>query len=215
MLSTHKVHESYAHGERLHYNRQPNNTEINGNLQLVTWAMSAFHDMFVPGTRIQCISCGDESCTCEESCFDDTYSDEELNPWKIAPLGSWSHSYIMRMLSRRKVWYQRFGCKVPNSGTYGISPFANQDPIFYIAHAFTFVNMDMAMRRFQSQSPYFKLDRHKHRECPGNNLDDSSPYIHLVPYKQGTTIGSQHTYAELFEAWSFGNRLYHWVPFGG
>jgi hypothetical protein len=77
--------------------------------------------------------------------------------------------------------------------------------------AFTFVIADAAMRVHQAESPYFGLDAYDGTECPGNNLNDVTPFNNLVPYVTGQTVGDRHTWAHILEQWSFEKRHYRWV----
>uniref|UniRef100_A0A0D3IAI5 Uncharacterized protein n=1 Tax=Emiliania huxleyi (strain CCMP1516) TaxID=280463 RepID=A0A0D3IAI5_EMIH1 len=89
----------------------------------------------------------------------------------------------------------QYGCELGVSGTFQRSSVANQDPVFYLHHAFTFVVVERAMRRQgeyaakgeggnHQSPPFYGLDEdfnygERERECPGNNLDEGSPFNHL------------------------------------
>jgi hypothetical protein len=112
-----------------------------------------------------------------------------------------------------------FGAKQANSGTFGRHAVANQDPMFYAHHAFTFLINEyglenIAERGFGAAPNYGISDILEKRgvpECPGNNPSDRSIFKNLVRYKVGQDHGSEHTWDHIFEMWSPDRRDYEWL----
>jgi len=119
-------------------------------------------------------------------------------------------------IDRHKV----YGCEVGVTGTFQRSAIANQDPMFYVHHAFTFVVLERAMRRQRdsgaSKAPYYNLDAYAEMQtqCGGHNLWDVSVFSNLVPYAVGQEPGSRHTWAHILTMWGFERRHYRWVDEG-
>jgi len=112
-----------------------------------------------------------------------------------------------------------FSTHYPNSGTFSRNKWANQDPIFYAHHAFTFLVGDLAMKSLEERgiasAPFYGLDMldqtRATKECPGHNLDDTSVFKNLVRYKTDQESGSQQTWAHILEMWSPERRDYEWI----
>merc|ERR1712032_1388905 len=68
-----------------------------------------------------------------------------------------------------------FGCSGFNRGTFHFTPFANQDPLFYAHHSFTFVSWEIAMQRLhkspsENGGPYFNFEQMTANEMSGAGL---------------------------------------------
>eukprot|EP00588_Corethron_pennatum_P032326 CAMPEP_0194346808 /NCGR_PEP_ID=MMETSP0171-20130528/105633_1 /TAXON_ID=218684 /ORGANISM="Corethron pennatum, Strain L29A3" /LENGTH=810 /DNA_ID=CAMNT_0039113975 /DNA_START=182 /DNA_END=2614 /DNA_ORIENTATION=- len=112
-----------------------------------------------------------------------------------------------------------FGAHHANSGSFSRSTWANQDPIFYAHHAFTFLVGDIAMKSLEergiSSAPLYGLDMLPQitgvKECPGNNVDDTTIFKNIVRYKSNQELGSEHTWAHMLEMWSPERRDFEWI----
>jgi len=189
-----------------------------------------------------CIVCPCESAPCDtcqcaldsqlRGCWDDditTPSDTfDADTTNYPPKqGSWWRGWLQNTRGTANARKNAYGCELGVSGTFQRSSVANQDPVFYLHHAFTFVVVERAMRRQRDYAakgqggnhqspPFYGLDEYfnygeRERECPGNNLYDVSPFNHLVPYTTGQAVGSRHTYEDILRQWNFSKRHYRWV----
>jgi len=109
-----------------------------------------------------------------------------------------------------------FGAHHCNSGTFARHAWANQDPLFYAHHAFTFLVNDLAMKSLEQRglesAPFYGLERDLTvPECPGNNLNDTTIFRNLVRYKTDQEINTEHTWAHIMEMWSPDRRDFEWI----
>jgi len=112
-----------------------------------------------------------------------------------------------------------FGIQHSNSGTFARHAWANQDPLFYAYHAFTFITFDDALQSLEKRgiasAPFYGIkefiDERGVNECPGNNPDDELVFKNVVRYKTGQTPGSHHTWKDILEMWSPERRDFEWV----
>jgi len=112
-----------------------------------------------------------------------------------------------------------FGSLHANSGTFGRHTWANQDPIFYVHHAFTFLLNDFGLSKLVESGRAFPplygldtvIDERGVPECPGQNPKDTSPYRNIVRYKVGQEPETDQTWEHLLEMWSEERRDYEWV----
>ena len=109
-----------------------------------------------------------------------------------------------------------YGFHHANSGTFGRSSWANQDPLFYAHHAFTFLLNDFGTKKLvengRASPPFYGLDTViKERgvnECPGNNPTDVTVYRDVVRYKTGQEPGTNQAWDHILEMWTEERRDY-------
>jgi len=204
----------------------------------MTWFAWSFEDRL----RFDgCYTCNETQCVCAEDseqrgCWDNnietagrplgslnTQASGDQQSSNIENSGHWS--YWKEYVYGRRVQHgpsrrnsPLYNCEVGATGTLQRSPSANQDPLFYSHHGFTFVVNDMAMQHLRdkaiSSGPYYGLDNltsaYAH-ECPGNNLYDVTIFSNLVPYTIGQTVGERHTWDHIMRMWDFPRRHFRWV----
>ena len=122
-------------------------------------------------------------------------------------------------MSWMKFAFYGYGTYHANSGTFGRHAWANQDPIFYAHHAFTFLMNDFGFKTLVEDRgespPLYGLDKAIEErgvpECLGNNPTDLSRYRNLVRYKLGQDVGMEQSWEHILEMWSEERRDYEWV----
>ena len=103
-----------------------------------------------------------------------------------------------------------YGFHHANSGTFGRSTWADQDPIFYAHHAFTFLLNDFGTNKLvengRASPPLYGLDtvieERGVNECPGNNPTDVTVYIDVVCYTTGQEPGTNQPWDHILEMWT-------------
>ena len=180
-------------------------------LRLFVWPLDA------RGRADGCISCNSTECVCasnseERGCWNSNISDPSDSfdvKWNEYHDDSWWKEWLdsSRNLQNRK---NVFGCSMLHGGTFDRSATANQDPTFYIHHAFTFWLMDRAKRNSTDRPPYYNLENYSKYECPGHRLDDETVFTSLVPYKSDKFAGSKHTWRDILFMWSDDRRSTRW-----
>eukprot|EP00948_MAST-09A_sp_MAST-9A-sp1_P003855 g3855.t1 len=153
-----------------------------------------------------CIRCNSNRCWCASDadtrgCFDGNlrtpFDSFDLVDGPGDPRSDW-HEYINRtrgylIQGRKKI----VGCSMVRGGTFDRSPTANQDPLFYLHHGFTFAVLDYAKRNTKdalAKAPFFNLAKYTAHECFGNRLSDMTVFENLVPYDVGQQVGSALCY---------------------
>lgn len=210
-------------------------TRATSSEDAMTWFAWSFEDRL----RFDgCYTCNDTQCTCAEDAEERGCWDNFANTPDDRPLGSLNtdssddngvyiggldnQSYWVNYVYSRRVNHAPlrkagpYYCQVGATGTLQRSPSANQDPVFYLHHGFTFVVNDMAMQYLRdnelSSGPYYGLDHLTSvRECPGNNLYDATIFSNLVPYTTGQNVGDRHTWDHIMRMWDFPRRHFRWV----
>merc|ERR1712048_136922 len=168
----------------------------------------------------KCYECNDNGCFCVENpgCNDNditTPSDSFDAQGTIKPGSVWS-LWLSSCRGREIERNAKFGCLMAESGTFGISPFANQDPIFYPHHAFTYVMWDMLLQRIHKDAddpmmaPYYGFESGSALEMDGHNMEVVTNFMDLVPYKEGQTPGERQSWYDILDAWQFSKREYRW-----
>ena len=175
-----------------------------------------------------CYTCDATKCKCAvdseaRGCWDNSFETpidtfevqgqlDTNNDWK---------SYIKnRRVSQAPLRKQASGCEVGVTGTLQRAPTANQDPVFYLHHSFTFMVNELAMRYQRDNSslssgPYYGLDTATNgAACAGHNYDDVTVFAHLVPYTTGQTVSARHTWDHILRMWDFPRRHFRWVVEG-
>jgi len=112
-----------------------------------------------------------------------------------------------------------YGLHLPNTGTFARHGWANQDPMFYPHHAFTFLVNDIGNKNLvdtgTESPPLYGLDKFLEKrgvkECPGNNPTDITVYRNIVRYKVGQEIGSNQSWDHILEMWTEERRDYEWI----
>jgi len=112
-----------------------------------------------------------------------------------------------------------YGTYHANTGTFGRHEWANQDPLFYVHHAFTFLLNDFGFSKLVEERgevpPLYGSDRVLEArgvpECPGQNPKDVTVYKNIVRYKTGQEVGEYQTWEHMLDMWSVGRRDYEWV----
>eukprot|EP00588_Corethron_pennatum_P014955 CAMPEP_0194280140 /NCGR_PEP_ID=MMETSP0169-20130528/15926_1 /TAXON_ID=218684 /ORGANISM="Corethron pennatum, Strain L29A3" /LENGTH=752 /DNA_ID=CAMNT_0039024745 /DNA_START=122 /DNA_END=2377 /DNA_ORIENTATION=- len=180
--------------------------------------------------NVGCMACSKTGCELNSDvaltlgCYnapDFTTPDMQKPQWnEYAIRGNRWHNYLES--SNVGAWMKfvlyGFGAHHANSGTFSRSAWANQDPIFYAHHAFTFVVGDLAAKSLEERgiasAPLYGLDMVPQingvKECPGHNVDDTTVFKNLVRYKSSQEQGSEHTWAHILEMWSPERRDFEW-----
>lgn len=112
-----------------------------------------------------------------------------------------------------------FGTYHANTGTFGRHSWANQDPIFYAHHTFTFLlneyGLDNIADHGLESPPLYGIDEILTErgvpECPGHNSGDTSIYRNLIRYKVGQEPGTHRTWEHILEMWSPQCRDFEWI----
>jgi hypothetical protein len=169
-----------------------------------------------------CYSCTNSTCSCnadaeERGCWAGsiTLPSDSFDVQGDIPSGSdWErHLQFFRGGAGRR--QRDWGCFTGVTGNFDRSAVANQDPLFYLHHAFTFMVSDRAMRHQHEHGipgPFFGLDEmDQAQQCEGHNVDDVTIFSNLVPYTTGQTPGARHTWRDILVAWNFDRREFRWV----
>lgn len=111
------------------------------------------------------------------------------------------YEWLASTRGRRTQWYQQFGPmdRLVFGGTFDRSATANQDPLFYLHHSFTFSLLHKALASSLDDPPHFNLDAYSVHECPGHRLNDTTVFANLVPYKLNSNDGARHTWRDILE----------------
>ena len=200
--------------------------------ETVEWAvgsksnMSSFAWTFEDRIRMDgCYTCDATKCECAadseaRGCWDDNISTLGATLGSLDTENTWRKYVERRRVGQAPQRKQTSGCEVGVTGTLQRAPTANQDPVFYLHHSFTFMVNELAMRHLRDDSslpsgPYFGLDSLPGvRECAGNNYGDVTVFAHLVPYTTGQTVGERHTWDHILRMWDFPRRHFRWVVEG-
>jgi hypothetical protein len=143
-----------------------------------------------------------------------------LWPEGIQPGSMWyDHLQLANTGSWMKFALYGFGSNHANSGTFSRHLWANQDPLFFAHHAFTFLlneyGLENIAERGLGDAPDYGindlLEKRGVPECPGNNPSDQSVFKNLVRYKVGQDPGTEHTWDHIFEMWAPDRRDYEWL----
>ena len=171
-----------------------------------------------------CVLCNDTACTGVEGerrsvCEDNdqfTPSDTfDVNASQMEDMDS--ESWWKKWIRQSRVTNQAtrrayFGYNAARGGTFDRSPTANQDPTFYLHHAFTFAAVDYAKRLAPEPPPFYGLEDSSSEECPGHRLNDTTIFRNLVPYRTDQEPGSAHTWRHILEMWTDERRWFEWEP---
>ena len=189
-----------------------------GLLRAFVWPQDA------RGRADGCVVCNDNSCSgvggqrqilCENSnefTPDDTFDVDATQMANMDHTSWWRqwiyNSRVENVATRRAM----FGYNAARGGTFDRSATANQDPTFYLHHAFTFAVVDFAKRAANEPPPFYGLDNYSYNECPGHRLDDATVFKNLVPYKTHQEPGSAHTWRDILEMWGENRSWTEWEP---
>ena len=102
-----------------------------------------------------------------------------------------------------------------NRGTFQFTSYANQDPMFYVHHAFNFAAWDMGLQRLHKSvnekgGPYFNFEKSTIYEMSGSGFNDVTVFNNLVSYKKGAVVGDRHTWKDILEMWHWDRREFRW-----
>mmetsp|Transcript_3195 Transcript_3195/g.4495 ORF Transcript_3195/g.4495 Transcript_3195/m.4495 type:complete len:823 (-) Transcript_3195:159-2627(-) len=180
-----------------------------------------------------CYQCTKEGCTVnfqiatEKNCYNINNNfgvpqDRTQPVWsEYAVEGNQWYKFLeqMNQASWMKFALYGYGTYHANSGTFGRHEWANQDPIFYVHHAFTFLLNDFGFSKLVEERgevpPLYGIDRVLEArgvpECPGHNPKDVAVYKNIVRYKTGQEVGEYQTWEHMLDMWSEGRRDYEWV----
>jgi hypothetical protein len=133
--------------------------------------------------------------------------------------GWYDHLEITNIGSWMKFVLYGFGANHANSGTFARHAWANQDPIFYAHHAFTFLLNEYGRENIEERglgsAPNYGLsnilETRGLAECAGNKPSDRTVFKSLVRYKVGQEYGSEQTWDHIFEVWSPDRHDYEWL----
>jgi len=175
-----------------------------------------------------CYTCDATKCECAvdseaRGCWDNSLKtpvDTFEVQGKLDTNTDWGRYVAKRRVDQALLRKHTSGCEVGVTGTFQRAPTANQDPVFYLHHSFTFMVNELAMRYQRDNSslssgPYFGLDTATNgTACAGHNYDDVTVFAHLVPYTSGQTVGARHTWDHILRMWDFPRRHFRWVVEG-
>lgn len=152
-------------------------------------------------TEHPCFACGDAECTCRVApgaCAPEPWFD-------MAADGSHTYATYARARYSSLGQLMNAGCNWPRSGTFDWSPSANQDPMFYALHWYTFVALERGHRALVEATGKTVLEQLEEYadfvggEREGLGLFDQTEFRDFVPYKAGATRGARHTWHEIIE----------------
>eukprot|EP00751_Fragilariopsis_kerguelensis_P019072 CAMPEP_0170837068 /NCGR_PEP_ID=MMETSP0734-20130129/2540_1 /TAXON_ID=186038 /ORGANISM="Fragilariopsis kerguelensis, Strain L26-C5" /LENGTH=715 /DNA_ID=CAMNT_0011204171 /DNA_START=364 /DNA_END=2508 /DNA_ORIENTATION=+ len=180
-----------------------------------------------------CYQCTQEGCTVneqiamEKNCYNINNGfavpqNRKQPVWsEYAVEGNLWYQYLetMNQASWMKFALYGYGTYHANTGTFGRHEWANQDPLFYVHHAFTFLLNDFGFSKLVEERgevpPLYGIDRVLEArgvpECPGQNPKDVTVYKNIVRYKTGQEVGEYQTWEHMLDMWSEGRRDYEWV----
>ena len=194
------------------------------------------------GFHISCVIPGCYQCT-KEGCFPDTENFLAKNCYNAVngysvPTGlptDFKQPGLSDYTERGSEWYSfleqnnivswmknvlyGYGFHHANSGTFSRSTWANQDPMFYAHHAYTFLLNDFGTQQLvekgRATPPLYGLDEiieeRGVKECPGNNPTDVTVYRNVVRYKTGQEPGTNQPWDHILEMWTEERRDYEWI----
>jgi len=117
-----------------------------------------------------------------------------------------------------KYKFYGYGMYHANSGTMGRHEWANQDPIFYAHHAFTFLLNDVGFKALEDRgetAPLFGMDdvlsERGYGECEGQNPEDITVFRNIVRYKIGQQPDTNQKWEHILDMWSEERRDYEWI----
>lgn len=163
--------------------------------ETVEWAvgsksnMSSFAWTFEDRIRMDgCYTCDATKCECAadseaRGCWDDNISTLGATLGSLDTENTWRKYVERRRVGQAPQRQQTSGCEVGVTGTLQRAPTANQDPVFYLHHSFTFMVSELAMRHLRNDSSrpsglYFGLDSlHGVRECAAATITVTSPSL--------------------------------------
>jgi len=165
-----------------------------------------------------CIKCTNTTCTCvyaRSGCFDDDIETPEdsfdVQDHSYSPLSMWS--WWLDLTRGSSAWLERnFKCAMFQSGTFDRSTVANQDPVFYAHHVYTFAVVDLAKRLSSDDYPFFGMEHYTANECDGHRLNDTTIFSNIVPYTSGQTPGQKHKWRDILYWWA-PERRHYWYDY--
>jgi hypothetical protein len=146
-----------------------------------------------------CIKCHAHYCECTANCSEAQRWYEEYPNDK-----SKTGAIYSRATGNSLDTFVAEGCNWPKSGTFDWSATANQDPLFYAHHWYTFSENDagysLLMRKTNMSIVELAEDEQlTQHERLGNGLFDTTYFKNLVPYRRDATEGGVHTWKEILE----------------
>ncbi|EOD07217.1 hypothetical protein EMIHUDRAFT_448523 [Emiliania huxleyi CCMP1516] len=204
------------------------------------YAVFAWYNHII-GRENGCFTCDRDGCTRtsdadEKGCADLNFETPQWSEFaEVDPITGYANFWHLHLnqfnngMWMKEIFYGMSGRALgndkifmPNTGTFGRHPWANQDPLFLAHHAFTFVAWDLAMKNIRdkgiSQPPLYDLEEFIRQrgvdECPGHNPDDATAtavYRNLVRYRSGQTPGSRQTWRDIMTMWAPDRKDYEWI----
>ena len=149
-----------------------------------------------------CLQCTDTECVCTVA----TAAECAPTPWfDMTPDASHTYRTYVRARDQSLPALINAGCNWPRSGTFDWSPSANQDPMFYALHWYTFMANERGHRQLKEDTGKSVLELLEsygafvNNERPGLGLYDATEFTDFVPYRAEQTRGTKHTWYDIIE----------------